>query len=837
VASPNKTEAASRAALINVESYEIFIDLTASKDTVTSHTEVRFGCRKPGAATFADLTMATVTRVVLNGESLDPAEVLSGGRLRLAGLAGDNVLSVDAEFGYETDSRGLTRFTDPSDGAQYVLINSFPTSAPSVFCCFDQPDLRADVTLTVSAPAGWECMANAPVSARPGPGEAGVWRFGTAPRLQMYCLVLCAGPYVKVAEEEIPGLAGPIRLRVWCRPQLAAEPGLARIGGIISQSLRYYERLLGVACPYREFNLVFPPELAAIAMQVPSLTAANEPILQRAADPEDGFATRVLRHEVAHVWFGCMVEGRWWDDLWLGESLATYAGVLSGAEAMEGQSGWAWFGVVEKDVAYQADSVPGTPPVSSTVVEAADAMDRPYGILYVKGASVIRQLAALIGDDALLAGLRDYLTRYGGATATLDDVVACWSRASGRDLTGWAQDWLRTPGVNTLRPQLTLTADGTVGSFAVGQDPAPVLRTHRVQIGAYTAAGGPLRRTGLVSVEVSGQAAEVLELTGTRAPDAFVVNDGDLTYARIRFDAGSWRALAEVALDVGDPTTEAVLWNAAWDMTAIAAELPAAEFTDLVARRIATGALPPGLMRLLDHAVAAVDFYAPAAQRAGLRERLAAAAADAAGRAQPGSRVQRLLAGGFAASAHSDSQLDLLRAWLNGASLPDGMHLDLELRGKILGALAARGLVSDADVDALAAGDPAAGAQRRATLQARRPDPAAKETAWAAALAPSQSIHLARAHAEGIWVPGQEDLMAPYAARYFSEALPAVEEHRRKIAGRLGKLLFPVTLATQDTIAATEAAMEDGGYSEPVRLVLAEARLTAQRMLAARSRA
>ncbi|MGH3158493.1 MAG: M1 family aminopeptidase, partial [Streptosporangiaceae bacterium] len=583
------------AALIDVESYAVSLDLTAGQDTVTSHTEVRFQCREPGAATFADLTVPTVTRVVLNGESLDPARVLADGRLHLAGLAEANVLSVDAEFGYESDSRGLTRFTVPSDGAQYVLVNLFPASAPSVFCCFDQPDLRAEVTLTVSAPAGWECMSIAPVAARPAPGEAGVWRFAPAPGIHTYDLTLCAGPYVTVAEEEISGLAGPIRLRVWCRPRLAAEAGLARIGGIISQSLRYYERLLGVACPYPEINVVFLPEMAAIAMQVPSLTAANEPLLQRAPDPEDGFATRVLAHEVAHVWFGCMVEGRWWDDLWLGEAMATYLSVLAGDEALGQDPAWAWFGVVEKDVAYQADSVPGTPPVSSAVPDPSDALNRPYAITYVKGASVIRQLAALIGDDALRAGLRDYLTRYGGAVATLDDLVGCWSRASGRDLTGWASDWLRTPGVNMLRPELTLAADGTVGSFAVAQDPAPVLRTHRVEIGAYTRSGGRLRRTGLASVQVGGAVTEVPELTGTRAPDAFVVNDGDLTLARIRFDPASWRVLAEVALDVGDPTTEAVLWNAAWDMTAIAAELTAAEFTGLLARRIAAGSPPPGL--------------------------------------------------------------------------------------------------------------------------------------------------------------------------------------------------------------------------------------------------
>jgi len=837
VTAVTETEAKARSELIEVESYAVSLDFTAARDTVRSHTEIRFRCRAPGAATFANLAAVTVHRVVFNGASLDPGAAVTGERLGLDGLAASNVLTVDAEFGYASDGRGVARHTDPSDGTEYVLVNSFPASAPRVFCCFDQPDLRASLTLSVTAPAGWECVAIAPVTSRPAPGETGVWEFAPAPAVKAYELTLCAGPYVTVAEEELAGANGPIRLRMSCRSVLAGEPGLRRVGGIVGRALRYYEELLGVPCPYRELNLVFPADLAPLAMQLPSLTAVSESLLQRAADPQDDKVAVILAHEVAHVWFGCLVEGGWWDDVWLAEAMATYLAELAATEAL-GQDGvWAEFGMVDKPAVYQADSVPGMPPVSSPVADASEAFSRPFAITYVKGASAVRQLAALIGDEAMRAGLRDYLTRYVGVTASLGDLVACWSRAAGRDLTGWAREWLRTPGVNTLRPELALAPDGTIASLAVVQEPDD--RTHRVAVGLYDTEGGRLRRRRLASAELTTARTEIPGLAGAPAAAAVVLNDGDLALARIRFDPGSLRALTDGALHVDDPVTEAVLWNAAWDMT-VSAELTAAVFTDLVVRRVAVGPPPPGLWALLSRAVTAADLYAPPPQRPGLRERLADACLAAAGRdgvmrASSGGRAQRVLAGGFAEAAQSQGQLTRLRSWLGGADLPDGLSPDLPLRGRILAALAARGQVTDADLDAYAADDPVGGELRRATCRALRPDVAAKETAWAAALAPGQPIHLAQAHAEGIWVPGQEDLMAPFRDRFFTEALPALGDHQPRIAGRLARLLYPVTLAGPATIAATGAALDHGDFSEPVRLELAEANLTTQRILAARS--
>jgi aminopeptidase N len=838
-----EAEAKARAALIDVESYTVFLDLAADPGTFRSSSQIRFRCCSPGAATFADLRAAAVHRVTWNGQDLDPAATMTGGgRLRLDRLAEQNVLTVDAEFRYAADGPGLGRFTDPADGAPYLFSNCYPASGPNVFCCFDQPDLRADFTLTVAAPAGWECVANGAVTGRPAPGEAGTWRFATVPSMKPYELALCTGPYVTAAEEDYDGTGGAVRLSVRCRRTLAGSAdaaGLRRAGGLVRQALGWYERMLGVACPYPKYDVVFAPELGAAAVSVPGVMAVSETMLHRLADPEDDFAAVVLAHEVAHLWFGSLVVGRWWDDVWLAEALATYLSYTAWEEALGTDSPWRAFCMREQEAAYRADSLPSTEPVSSPVPDAAGALARPSAITYAKGASSIRQLAALIGGEALRAGLRSYLTSYGGATATLGDLVGCWSRASGRDLSGWAEQWLRTPGVNTLRPQLALAPDGTIRSLAVLQEAPPgrlELRAHRVAIGVYDRDGGKLRRRQVTAAELAGGRTEVPELAGIPAPDALVVNDGDLTFAKIRFDGRSLAALLACGMDVDDPLTEAVCWNAAWDMTT-SAELGLAEFTDLVARRIRCGSPPAGVAELLEHVRTGADYYAAPAERAGLRERVAAAALDGARRAQPGSRAQRALAAGFAAAAHGEEQLGLLRRWLDGSTLPGGLDADTELRGQALATLAASGLATDDDLDALAAADPVRGAPLAATCRALRPDPAAKEAAWAAALADGQPRRMALAHARGIWAPGQERVLAPYRHRYFAEVLPAVSGREVSVAGRLARLLYPATLADAETIAATDAALDRDGLGGPLRMVLLEQRAILLQVLAARASA
>ena len=366
--------------------------------------------------------------------------------------------------------------------------------------------------------------------------------------------------------------------------------------------------------------------------------------LDLTAEAGHQFSAMVCAHEVAHLWFGCLVGPRWWDDVWLDEAIASYLSyaALAAVAGVSESLSWTGFAYTDKPRAYEADGLPSTQPVSSPVSTAGQGRDKPYGILYVKGASVIRSLAALIGDDALRRGLSDYLIRFAHRSATLDDLVGCWSLASGQDLAGWAGQWLRAAGATTI----WLDADG-----AVAQD---VPRRQRIGIGLYDLDGdGRLRRRSLTHAELDGERTVVAGLSGPAITgadaDVVLLNDQDLCYTRALFDARSARALTAAACQVGDPLSEAVCWNGFWLLVS-GGELPAAQFTDMAGRRLQSGGLPEaGVEALLRRAVEAADAWAPQRQRAGLREQIARAALAATQAAtQAGTRAGTRAAAGEA---------------------------------------------------------------------------------------------------------------------------------------------------------------------------------------------
>jgi aminopeptidase N len=784
----------------------VFLDLAA--EPVLSRTEVRFRWLRPGVSTFAELRTQGVRGVTLNGVTLPPPE---DGRLRLS-RAGDGdqaVLVVEADAGYSQEGLGLSRFTDPADGASYVMAICYPDCGPELFCCFDQPDLTATFRFAVRVPDGWECVANGQLARR----EGDVCTFAPVSGMRPYDLTFCAGPFPTAARTE----AGRTEVTVRHRQSLlgqAAVVSLPRFAGYARDAIAWYADSLGVPCPYPAYDIVFMPDLAAMALSVPGLMVVNEKLLGRPDRAGDQQSAMICAHEVAHLWFGALVGPRWWDDVWLDEAIATYlsyAALATIAEVSESLS-WTGFAYTDKPEAYKADELPSRQPVSSPVSTARQGRDKPYGILYMKGASVIRSLAALIGDDALRRGLSDYLTRFAFSSATLDDLVGCWSRASGQDLAGWAEQWLRAEGTTTIQLD---------GNDAVIQD---VPRRHRIGIGLYDLDGhGQLHRRSLMHAELDGERTVVAGLTSA---DAVVLNDQDLSYTRTGFDARSARVLAAAACQVGDPLSEAVCWNGFW-LLVTSGELPAAQFTDMVRRRLQADGLPEvGVETLLSRAVEAADAWAPPRQRAGLREQIADATRTAAGDA-------RKLAAGFAASAQADEQLAVIGAWLAGKDLPDGLAIDTELRARILFTLAARGLARREDIDALPRLDPVTGEVNRATCLAMQPDLAAKEAAWAVSLSSSEPARIAQACAAGIWVPGQEELMTGYRDRYFTEALPALAARRQRPKARLSRLLFPATLVSE---AAIEAANAAEPLDNVLRLAVAEQATIMHRRLAAHQR-
>nr|MDQ2875388.1 aminopeptidase N [Actinomycetota bacterium] len=577
-----RDEARDRARLLSVASYQVELDLTGDEQTFRSATTVRFSASAAGGATFIDLTAPAVREIVLNGQAVDPG-AFDGNRIALAGLAGENELLVVADCAYSRSGEGLHRFTDPADKGVYLYSDLETFDAHQIYACFDQPDLKASFELTVTAQDDWQVIANMPPAGDPeaaGPGRLR-WRFPPTPPLPTYITFVAAGPYHAVRSEH-----DGIPLGLFCRQSLAGYLDTGELFEITRQGLDFYQGQFGLRYPFPKYDQLFVPEFKAGAMENPGAVTFLEAYVfrSRVTDSTREARASTILHEMAHMWFGDLVTMRWWDDLWLNESFATWAAAVAEAEGTRFRSAWTVFAQFEKAWAYRQDQLPSTHPIAADIPDIAAVEVNFDGITYAKGAAVLKQLVAWVGRDNFLAGVQQYFAEHSWGNATLGDLLAALERSSGRELASWSKAWLETAGVNTLRPRFEVGPDGRLTSFAVLQEaPAshPELRPHRIAIGLYRQDEAGLSRVHRVETDIAGDATPIPELVGQPCPDLVLVNDDDLTYAKVRLDERSLRALVSGHGWFTDDLPAAICWAAAWDMVRDG-ELRARDFLGMV---------------------------------------------------------------------------------------------------------------------------------------------------------------------------------------------------------------------------------------------------------------
>ncbi|MDI1465624.1 aminopeptidase N [Catellatospora sp. KI3] len=791
-------EAVSRAATVRQLSYGLDVDLTTGEETFRSVTTVRFDAT-PGSTVFLEARPERLLSATLNGVPL-PESAFADGRLALDSLAASNTVEVTADYAYTRTSEGMHRFVDPADGLVYTYAQPSITDAPRFMACFDQPDLKAPVTLSVTADPSWLVRANAE-GTQAAPGR---WEFAETKPVATYLITLVAGPYVQV-DDVHDGIGMAIVARASYAEVLHRDA--PEIFMLTKAFLDRYHELFGVRYPFGKYDQAFVPEFSWGAMEFPGLVVFRDELLFRAAvtDTERLERAAIIAHEMAHMWFGDLVTMRWWDDLWLNESFATYMGYRLVAEVTPWPQSWTRFGVGRKAWGYAADQRPSTHPIAPTEVVDTDAAFANFdGISYAKGCSALRQLVAWIGDEAFLSGLRSYFDKHAWGNATLADLLDALSQASGRDLQAWAGDWLRTPQVNTLRPEITWAADGSYESVAVVQTAAPefpVLRPHRIGLGWFDEQG-QWQRT---EIEVAGERTPVPLLSGVRGK-GLLLNDGDLTFAKVRLDDRTRAELADLLAAQPDSLTRALLWNSAWDATRDA-EWPALEFVELAARVLPGEPDVTLAESVFALARLAVNTYLPGAQREQGRAALAAAARTLLETAEPGGSRQLVGARSLTALA-GPGERDLLRGWLGGTGVPEGLAVDSELRWSVLNRLSVLGDVSEAEIDAELARDTSArGEQEAVRARASRPDPQAK--AWAFDLVVTEqglSNRICVAAGQGLWQPEHAELTEPYVARFFAE-LPATTGRSGDMLAHLGTAAYPGYAVSADTLAAAERAL------------------------------
>ena len=851
MAPPNLTrvQAERRAALLAVSGYTVALDLTDGAGgpggtTFATRTTVRFTCREPGADSWVDFVGAGVASATLNGVALDVAGYREEDGLALPGLAADNELVVDATGRYMNTGEGLHRFVDPVDGAVYLYTQFETADAKRLFACFDQPDLKSRYTLTVTAPVDWKVVSNATARVEQA-GPAAVHHFATSEVMSTYLVALVAGPYAEWRDEHVDA-TGRIPLGLYCRASLAPHMDHGRLFTETKQGFDFYHATFGIRYPFGKYDQLFVPEFNAGAMENAGAVTFLEDYVFRSRVTRSTYERRAetVLHEMAHMWFGDLVTMRWWDDLWLNESFATWASVLCQAAATEYAQAWTTFANVEKSWAYRQDQLPSTHPVAADIPDLEAVEVNFDGITYAKGASVLKQLVAYVGLEPFLAGLRAYFAAHAWGNATFDDLLGALEQASGRDLSGWGAQWLRTTGINLLRPSFELDADGAFTRFEVVQGGARPgageLRTHRIAVGIYDDDGtGKLVRTHRVEVDVARERTAVPELVGVPRGLLVLVNDDDLTYCALRLDPGSLATLIDRIGDIAEPLPRTLCWSSAWEMTR-EAELKARDFTALVAGGFGAESEIGVVQRLLLQAQTAIMSYADeqwAAERGwplltdALRFRLDTAPA--------GSDAQLAVVNSLMGSVLPDVVLDRFRGWLLDIEVPDGLTVDTDLRWRLLHALVAHGAVQGDPEAAVAAElerDPTSTGQRQAErARALVPTAEAKEQAWQRAVHDDELPNAVNeAVISGFSHPAQRALLAPYAERYFADVADVWERRTSERAQPVVVGLFPAWAVDKATVDAADAWLADSTHPPALRRLVSEGRAGIVRALAAR---
>lgn len=814
-----RAEAAERAQIVATQNYRIELDLTTGEETFTAVTEIDFEAT-PGADTFLDLIAKSVERVVLNGAELDPASYQDS-RLPLPNLAAQNTVRVESTQYYSRTGEGLHRYVDPADGEVYLYSQFEVADARRVFANFEQPDLKANFTFTVTAPENWKVFSVSPTPEPVALGEGKArWDFTPTERLSTYLVAIVAGPYEGVEGEPFHSIDGrDIPLGVYARKSLAPYLDADEIFTITRQGFEYYEANYGHPYPFRKYDQVFCPEYNAGAMEHPGLVTIVETYVFR-TKPTGAIIDRrtiTILHEQAHMWFGDLVTMKWWDDLWLNESFAEFMSHLAAANNTRWKDAWTTFLASEKTWAIQQDQLPSTHPIAADIRDLEDVLVNFDGITYGKGASVLKQLVAYVGQEQFLAGVRAYIAKHKWGNATLTDLLTELEASSGRDLKEWTRVWLEESGVNTLRPEVEASG-GVIDRLTVVQsnDANSSLRPHRIRIAGYDLDGDGLRCVKSEWVDIAGERTEIASFKGAERPDLILLNSQDWGYAKIRFDADSFRVALENLEKFDNHLDRSVVVFAAMDMMRDG-ELDAHTYADIALAVLADETDGTVLRVVLGSLHSAVELYSNPATRtefaAAVSERIFELALTAA----PGSDRQLQLMGAAMRRAVSEEQLGLIAGWRDGVAVPEGYDVDQEVRWNILIALAANGRADQADIDAEFARDSSSFGQIfAAQAEGALPDSAAKEKVWEEIVHPETNTRQ-RNLALGTGRSSAESVGA-YAEKYFAVAKDMWDNNSVEIASNMLEYAYPAQLAGrtdlgvdllalgQEWLATTDAA-------------------------------
>ena len=832
-----RAEAAARAAHLAVASYELTLDLTTGDETFISETIIKFSCNKPGYETFLDAVGKNVISATLNGQSVDTSNY-DGESIFIKNLAANNELIIKMNGLYSKTGEGLQRSVDPVDNEVYLYSQGETAFIRKMYPCFDQPDLKATFTLTAIAPDHWSVISNNPVKEKVELADKKAkWSFTTTPRISTYITALIAGPYYSVTDQYVGKKTVP--LGIYCRKSLSEHLDPEDIFLITKQGFAYFEKVFGLEYPFEKYDQIAVVDFNWGAMEnAGAVTFLERLLVFRSKVTERMYNARAntILHEMAHMWFGNMVTMKWWDDLWLNESFAEWSSYLAMVEGTRFKNSWTGFNQERKNWAYRQDQLTTTHPIVSDMVDIDTVAGNFDGISYAKGASVLQQLVAHVGRDNFIAGLQKYFTKHAFKNTTLDDLLSELTITSGRNLKPWVSTWLQTAGVNTLRPALEIENDKYKSVSVIQEAPTmPVgsqeLRPHRMAVGLYDLVGNNIALRKSVELDVAGSKTVVSELAGEKVADLLLINDRDLSYAKVRFDDRSIATLKAHLGKIDNSLTRALCWSAAWDMLRDA-EINATDFIDIALAGL-TGEDDIATVTIIaNQLVTAVEFYSFPSKRDSARLKVGNAFEVMLANAKAGSDHQLQFARNFTSFASSAEHNDLIKELLDGKLA--GLKVDADLRWTFVIALSERGLM---DKEALAAellkDNTLTGQLSHATALAAMPTAEAKAETWNSITTQEITTSVREAKLAGFMRALHRPLLAAYVDPYFDLLLETWGKKSYEVASKFVTGMYPAYITNQATLDKTINWLESTGKDGQagLRRLVSEGRDSLERAL------
>ena len=835
-----QVEATERSAIIKVASYAIDLDLTTGAENFRVKTTVKFAGLKPGATTYIDCVGARVISAKLNGADFDPR--FDGETIYLPALAAENVLEIEHDGVYSNSGEGLHRFVDPADDEVYLYTQFETGDARRMYACFDQPDQKATFAISTITPDHWEIISNYAIESTKDLGSKKKFtQFATSQVISTYVTAIVAGAYTSV-HDEYKG-EKTIPLGIYARKSFFKHVDAANIFEVTKQGFAYFEKTFGLAYPFGKYDQIAVAEYNWGAMEnVGCVTFHEDVLIFRSKVTERNYVSRAttIHHEMAHMWFGDLVTMQWWNDLWLNESFAEWASYQSVSESTKYTEAWTEFNSLRKNWAYRVDQLTTTHPIA-TEMEDLDAVRTNFdGISYAKGASVLQQLVAHVGRDNFITGLRRYFAKHAFGNTTLKDLIDQLEAASGRDLTPWVATWLRTAGVNTLRPVIALNGD-TYASLSIKQQvpTMPVgsteLRPHRLHVGLFDIQGSKLVRRTSVELDVAGALTEVTAFAGQKCADLVLINDKDQTYAKLRFDERSIATMKSHLGSLDDSLARGLIWASLWD-SCRDGELSATDYIAIALAALKNESDISIVSATLGQIDTALWAFAHPSHRAALRLQVATAIEAALDAAKAGSDHQLQFAKGFANTAITPAQLERIKAILGGSIT--GLTIDAELRWFLFICGVKRGVFGPADIEKeLALDKTAHGKQYGAMAYAQIPSKEAKATAFSSITTDDLSNTIHSYKCRGFNDPLHTEILSDFVDEYFDVLLKVWETKGYEIAETTATLLFPSWVISEATVKKAQHWLDVTGKdaSHSLRRTILESRDAMVRALKAQA--